>query len=194
MTECTWCGAEIEDHLWACPACGNDPSTGPRRDATVVEPGNPVAPPPSPSRPGTAEPEPERCAAAGCGGPLAADQDRCALCGTLRSAAETSAVGVAARFTWGDVPVPAAGIDLGREAGPDDVRAFLSGHDNVSRLHAHLAWCATHFTVTDLGSTNGTFVDGRRIDPHRPETVHPGQRVRLAADVDFELVGGPTCS
>jgi pSer/pThr/pTyr-binding forkhead associated (FHA) protein len=64
----------------------------------------------------------------------------------------------------------------------------------VSRRHAHLAWSASQFTITDLGSTNGTFLDGRRIDPHRPETAHPGQRVRLAAHVEFELIGGPTCS
>ena len=40
------------------------------------------------------------------------------------------------------------------------------GHPSVSRRHARIRIDDARAVVDDLGSRNGTFVDGRRIDPH----------------------------
>lgn len=43
---------------------------------------------------------------------------------------------------------------------------------NVSSTHAELSWDGEHWRIRDLGSRNGTYVDGRRLAP--------GELVRLA--------------
>jgi pSer/pThr/pTyr-binding forkhead associated (FHA) protein len=46
----------------------------------------------------------------------------------------------------------------------------------VSRLHCQLSADAEAIRVTDLGSTNGTFVNGARITS---ATVHAGDRLKV---------------
>ncbi len=59
------------------------------------------------------------------------------------------------RDTTGNAfPVPEAGIHLGRERG--DVLFPEDGY--VSGLHCHLAWSGGKASLTDLGSSNGTFI------------------------------------
>jgi DNA-binding NtrC family response regulator len=54
----------------------------------------------------------------------------------------------------------------------------------VSRIHAELVWERGGYTLRDRGSTNGTLVDGRRINEVRLEH---GQEVRFG-DATFKLV------
>ena len=62
------------------------------------------------------------------------------------------------------------------EVGRDCPGLLLADHQ-TSRRHLRLSVEDGSVVVTDLGSTNGTFVDGRRLDgPHR---LLPGQLVRL---------------
>jgi Inner membrane component of T3SS, cytoplasmic domain/Domain of unknown function (DUF1707) len=49
--------------------------------------------------------------------------------------------------------------------------------DTVSRVHASLAWSDGQWVVTDRGSKNGTWVNGRRIWGNC--TVEPGDSLRL---------------
>lgn len=63
----------------------------------------------------------------------------------------------------------------------------------VSRQHAQLECAAGRCTVEDLGSSNGTFVNGRRVSR---ATLSPGDRLRLG---DVELAyqagaGAPTAA
>lgn len=44
----------------------------------------------------------------------------------------------------------------------------------ASGEHARLLWMGGHWELRDLGSRNGTFLDGRRLEPGRPYTVGPG--------------------
>jgi ABC-type multidrug transport system ATPase subunit/ABC-type multidrug transport system permease subunit len=53
----------------------------------------------------------------------------------------------------------------------------------VSSHHCRLTHQADGFTLEDLGSTNGTFVNGDRIAPHEPVHVPHGARVTLGGQV-----------
>ncbi|NUP08748.1 MAG: FHA domain-containing protein [Polyangiaceae bacterium] len=47
--------------------------------------------------------------------------------------------------------------------------------DDASRRHAQLQVEGLDVTLTDLGSRNGTFVNGERIQ--KPRRVHPGDQI-----------------
>jgi hypothetical protein len=57
---------------------------------------------------------------------------------------------------------------------------------NVSRKHAELSPRGGAWVLSDLGSTNGTRLNGRRIE--RPEPLEPGDRIEVGASViTFDL-------
>ena len=60
-------------------------------------------------------------------------------------------------------------------------------HTTVSRKHAILRRRGGGFTIADLGSTNGTFVNGGRIAGEVP--INPGDEVSFGA-ARFALLGG----
>jgi pSer/pThr/pTyr-binding forkhead associated (FHA) protein len=57
----------------------------------------------------------------------------------------------------------------------------------VSGRHARLRWDGTRWLVTDLGSTNGTFVNDQRCPPHR-ETFIPAGATLQIGDAVFQLL------
>ena len=68
-------------------------------------------------------------------------------------------------------------------AGPMDVGREASGipmsfDTMASRRHANVAPQPGGLVVTDLGSTNGTYVNGQRI---HSQTVRPGDLVKIGA-------------
>lgn len=65
---------------------------------------------------------------------------------------------------------------VGRE---DGLQVSLTGESTVSRRHAQLELKGGQLFVTDLGSTNGTFVGGRRIDGETP--VSPGDTIQFGS-------------
>jgi uncharacterized membrane protein YdfJ with MMPL/SSD domain/pSer/pThr/pTyr-binding forkhead associated (FHA) protein len=74
--------------------------------------------------------------------------------------------------------IPLAGDELviGREAkGP----GALSGDSELSRRHARVSETAGRLVIEDLGSTNGTFVNGRRIEA--PTDLSPRDTIELGA-------------
>ncbi|MCC7365530.1 MAG: FHA domain-containing protein [Dehalococcoidia bacterium] len=72
---------------------------------------------------------------------------------------------------------PGKEITVGRATECDCVIA----HPTVSRLHARIAWQDGGHTrvIEDLGSSNGTFVNGARIEPGRPHELRPGDVIRI---------------
>ncbi len=63
---------------------------------------------------------------------------------------------------------------------PDVDLTGLGGLEKgVSRKHAVIRHAGADYTVEDMGSTNGTFINRKRIQPHAPETIKPGDEVRF---------------
>jgi hypothetical protein len=62
---------------------------------------------------------------------------------------------------------------VGRIPGLD----ILLDDPQVSRRHAEIQWDGTHCTLVDLGSHNGTFVNGVRLLPNTPAPLRAGARV-----------------
>ena len=56
-------------------------------------------------------------------------------------------------------------------------------HAVVSGRHCCLSQYEHGFALEDLGSTNGTYVDGQRLTPGKPVAVRPGQSVTLGRHV-----------
>jgi hypothetical protein len=83
------------------------------------------------------------------------------------------------------VVVESEPVELGRE---DDAGVQLAQDELVSRRHARITPTADGVLVEDLGSRNGTFVNGDEI--HGPAQLAPGGQLLVGVTV-FELRAGP---
>lgn len=59
----------------------------------------------------------------------------------------------------------------------------------ISRHHARLTWQGNNWVIEDLGSSNGTYINGQRISG--PTILVPGAQLRLGPDVFMGLQIGP---
>jgi hypothetical protein len=66
-------------------------------------------------------------------------------------------------------------ITLGRAAGND----IILNHPAVSSQHLHLGLADGTLEVTDLDSTNGTMVNGRRLPARVPQKTYLGDEIRI---------------
>lgn len=73
------------------------------------------------------------------------------------------------------IPVPGPVVIIGQGAQSDVVIA----DDSVSKAHARLEFEDGAWRLTDLASTNGTFVEGVRLAPEVPTPVTYGASVRF---------------
>ena len=88
------------------------------------------------------------------------------------------------------------GVDLGRRI-PLDARVIECGRsmstdlplddDAVSRHHARFASTGTSYLVTDLGSTNGTFVNDASV---RERTLRDGDQIKIGHTIFKFICGG----
>lgn len=66
------------------------------------------------------------------------------------------------------------------EVFPDlDLTGYGGLEKGVSRKHAIMRRSPAGYTVEDMGSTNGTYVNRKRIQPNVPQQVQPGDEVRF---------------
>jgi hypothetical protein len=69
---------------------------------------------------------------------------------------------------------------------------FQINHPSVSGLHCQVAVQPDGVSITDLGSTNGTWIDGQRI---KQKPLLPGQHLRLGeVDAVFEPQAAPAAA
>lgn len=62
--------------------------------------------------------------------------------------------------------------------------------DTVSTRHAQLEFAAGAWKLTDLGSKNGTYLEGLRLEPDLPVVLNDGANVRFGA-VKLQFVAHP---
>ena len=60
-----------------------------------------------------------------------------------------------------------------------DLTAYAGYRMGVSRRHSSLALENNQLNLWDLGSSNGTFINGNRLTPHQPSPLRDGDEVRL---------------
>ncbi|MCX4094940.1 FHA domain-containing protein [Nocardia sp. alder85J] len=64
----------------------------------------------------------------------------------------------------------------------------VANGDELSRRHVTIgAYPSGRIWIRDEGSTNGTHVNGRPIDPHVPVILKPGDHVQLSSDGGYEF-------
>jgi hypothetical protein len=77
-------------------------------------------------------------------------------------------------------PIRLGRIDPLKEIYPDvDLTDDQAAHYGVSREHACIFGRATFIGIEDLGSTNGTLLNGKRLAPYLPERLKDGDQLQL---------------
>jgi pSer/pThr/pTyr-binding forkhead associated (FHA) protein len=64
----------------------------------------------------------------------------------------------------------------------------LSADDAVSRRHARITGRGGAYFLTDLGSTNGTKLNNRWLEPNRETRLNAGDRIELGALTTITLL------
>lgn len=95
------------------------------------------------------------------------------------------------QFTMRTGPAPGKVFPLGGgeiTLGRDTVNGIPLADAEVSRRHARLSFQGGYYLLEDLGSTNGTFINGRRLNAQ--QALQPGDVVMLGENVSlvFELI------
>lgn len=93
----------------------------------------------------------------------------------LREAGEPLVLPVASQTVLGRA-------SLDRSRNPDvDLTRFNAFGNGVSSQHAALQREANRLMLVDMASTNGTYLNGRRLAPYQAVALHDGDEVRLGA-------------
>ena len=87
------------------------------------------------------------------------------------------------RAAW-EMPVARSPMLLGRASEvegyqPDFDMTFYDDGDYVSRRHARITKGRAGYFVADLGSSNGTTVNGHTLDPNRAYQLRNGDRIKV---------------
>lgn len=182
MKTCPTCGFGNQPTSPFCSKCGVS--------LVAVAPGESVAAP-SDNPPESCE---GRIACPECGAEIDRSSDRCVYCDCplpIRGDASSSCA-IELVWPWGRELLTQP-LRIGRDPpAPEALIAAINAHgyDNISRSHADLN-PGTHesgATVVDLGSTNGTYVDGVRILANKATSLKNGAVVRFAANLSVTIL------
>ncbi len=64
------------------------------------------------------------------------------------------------------------------------VDGVIIGNSAVSRVHCKILCRNGYYFIADMGSSNGTFLDGMRVTADNPQQIHLGSRITIA-DIEF---------
>lgn len=106
-------------------------------------------------------------------------------------------LGPETEFTFGVKPefhfeVNGRGVDLnpnGTNIGRSSDNNFVLADNAVSRKHANIANSEQGPVLTDLGSKNGTYVNGTQLEPNKPYLLKPGDKVQFGKDSPVHVLG-----
>ncbi len=79
----------------------------------------------------------------------------------------------------GKIAVPESGIRLGRELDNDIV---IEG-EGASRYHARILKVGGEWIAEDLGSTNGTKLNGIKLEPNKPTPIKDGDSIAIGKQI-----------
>jgi pSer/pThr/pTyr-binding forkhead associated (FHA) protein len=65
---------------------------------------------------------------------------------------------------------------------------FFKDEGTVSRRHAKVGFCDGTWLIVDLGSTNGTWVNGERIQPGQARPLKDGDSVALSQTCEMRVI------
>jgi hypothetical protein len=60
-----------------------------------------------------------------------------------------------------------------------DLSPYAAYQMGISRRHAVIQWQNEQLHIVDLGSRNGTYVNGKKVQPHQPFKLRDGDEMRL---------------
>ena len=127
------------------------------------------------------------------GGGVEVQQNQAVGGQTTREGQVAQAPPCALVFPWGQVPV-AGQLGVGRDAGFSPISGQLDAFPTVSRQHAIVGVAQGQWTVRDLGSTNGTYVNGTRLAEGETRAIQNGDQVSfsrgLQVRVEIAATGG----
>lgn len=83
-----------------------------------------------------------------------------------------------------EIPITKDNFTIGRKK--EVVDGLVTINPKIGRKHCRIDKNGEQYTVTDLASTNGTFVNGRRLQPGQAQIIRSGDVLRLA-NTDFQL-------
>lgn len=81
------------------------------------------------------------------------------------------------------IPLSSSPMTIGRIKPADAVIEL----DSISRNHARISRVGSGYSVEDLGSSNGTFINGERVQQGAPRSVTNGDIISLGADVELRM-------
>jgi len=97
------------------------------------------------------------------------------------STAEPFFVSISGRETGKAIPLKNRNLKIGREVECD----LVLDSPQISRFHAEIFWMGSELMIKDLGSTNGVFVNGKKITE---EHLHNGDKILIGTQMYFKLV------
>ena len=66
---------------------------------------------------------------------------------------------------------------LGKAESCDAVMPFS---EEISREHAKILWNSDGYSIVDMNSTNGTFLNGMMLRPNEPQRLKSGDRIGIS--------------
>lgn len=182
-TRCPSCNMNLKDEETICPFCGK-----------VIKP---ISPKPqeiprhnfvdnvSSYPPLRAEVEEDKNNGAGNKQPsISINEDENGVVTVFRKAPNSiQSVWLEDRNHFGKIHITKFPFRIGKMEGVTDYRIF---NNTVSRKHADFLREQGRYYIVDLGSTNGTYLNGRRIQPGVKEELSDGINLRFA-DAEFKF-------
>src|SRR5579875_3463291 len=95
-------------------------------------------------------------------------------------------MGAALKGPFGPVPLGSSVITIGRA--PDNQLALQD--PQASSHHAEIHPAGPAYSITDRGSTNGTFVNEQRIAPQMPHILNMGDRTGIGRPASTKGTAG----
>lgn len=191
LENCPYCGSDLTPDDEICRNCWRELSTALApvlRSRPAAAPGGATPARATEDQQESSTAAAQRCATEGCTRSVPPGQRYCVVCDLATAPTGLTYV---LHSTWGEIALPpGAVVVVGRSPHEaPETAGFLSNADRVSRVHARLENRLGALHLVDLGSSNGTTVNGRRLRPDDDRTLLVDDVVVFGTQVRFQVLG-----